>query len=157
MSQRYGDVPIRCRAVAAAIIAGRGPEAKLLILRRAGPVAGGAWGIVTGSVEPGEKAGEATRREIAEETGISIDRLYTSGLTETFYFAPDNVVELMPLFVAFVPAVVDVTLDHGSDKYQWCSRDEAIAHLTFAGQRRAIADIWHDFVLRQPEAFREVK
>lgn len=157
MSQRYGDVPIRCRAVAAAIIAGQGADAKLLILRRAGPVAGGAWGIVTGSVEPGEKAGEAIRREIQEETGLVIDRLYTSGLTETFYFAPDNVVELMPVFVAFVPAVVDVTLDHGSDAYQWCNRDEAIAHLTFAGQRRAIADIWHDFVLRAPEAFRSIE
>ena len=157
MSARYGDVPLRCRAVAAAIIAGSGSGAKLLILRRASPVAGGAWGIVTGSVEPGEKAGEAIRREIQEETGLVIDRLYTSGLTETFYFAPDNVVELMPVFVAFVPAIVDVVLDHGSDAYQWCDRDAAIAHLTFAGQRRAIADIWHDFVAREAEAFREVK
>ena len=43
MSDRYGDVPIRCRAVAAAIIAGQGEAARILALRRAGDVAGGAW------------------------------------------------------------------------------------------------------------------
>lgn len=157
MSARYGDVPVRCRAVAAAVIAGSGETAKLLALRRAGPIAGGAWGIVTGSVEPGETAGKAIRREIREETGLTPDRLYTSGLTETFYFSPDNVVELMPIFVAFVPAIATVTLDHGSDDHRWCSRDAAIALLTFAGQRRAIADIWHDFVERAAAGFREVR
>lgn len=156
MSVRYGDVPVRCRAVAAAIIAGSADDAKLLILRRAGPVAAGAWGIVTGSVEPGETAGAAIRREIFEETGLVVARLFTAGLTETFYFAPDNVIELMPIFVGFVPKAVDVTLDHGSDAWRWCGRDEAIAQMHFAGQRRAIADIWHDFVDRPPDAFREV-
>jgi 8-oxo-dGTP pyrophosphatase MutT (NUDIX family) len=156
MSARYGDVPVRCRAVAAAIIAGSAADAKLLILRRAGPVAAGAWGIVTGSVEPGENAGQAIRREILEETGLVVARLFTSGLTETFYFAPDNVVELMPIFVGFVPQSSEVALDHGSDAHRWCSRDEAVALLHFAGQRRAIADIWHDFVDRSPDAFREV-
>lgn len=156
MSSRYGDVPLRCRAVAAAIIAGEGDEARLLALRRAGEVAGGAWGLVTGSIEPGETATTAIAREIAEETGIRIAGLFTSGLTETFYFGPENVLELMPIFVTFVPAPVTVTLDHGSDQYRWCDRAEALDLFSFAGQRRALTDIWHDFVDRAPAPFRRV-
>lgn len=156
MSHRYGDVPLRCRAVAAAVIAGKGPDARLLILRRAGPVAAGAWGLVTGSVEPGETAGQAVRREIHEETGLAVRQLFTSGLTETFYFAPDNAIDLMPIFVGFVAVPVSVTLDPGSDAFQWCTPEEATSLMHFAGQRRAIADIWHDFVQQEPDSFREV-
>ncbi|MBI2256282.1 MAG: NUDIX domain-containing protein [Proteobacteria bacterium] len=156
MGNRYGDVPLRCRAVAAAIIAGTGNTAKVLALRRAGRVAGGAWGLVTGSIEPGETAIEAITREIAEETGIEVTELFTSGLTETFYFTADNVVELMPIFVAFVPREMPVTLDHGSDAFEWCTRAAATALFSFAGQRRALADIWHDFVDRSPADFRKV-
>jgi 8-oxo-dGTP pyrophosphatase MutT (NUDIX family) len=156
MSAGYGAIPLRCRAVAAALLAGSGDEAGVLVLRRAGPVAGGAWGLVTGSIEQGETAPQAIRREIREETGLVIRRLFTSGLTESFYFAPDNVIELMPIFVAFLPQRCDITLDHGSDSFRWCGRDEALALLHFAGQRRAISDIWHDFIDRSPDQFREV-
>ncbi len=156
MANRFGDVPLRCRAVAVALIAGTGHGARILLLRRAGPHAGGAWGIVTGSVEPGETASEAARREAAEETGIELTALLSSGLTETFYFAPDNVVELMPIFVSLLPQEMPVTLDHGSDAFRWCSLDEARELMSFAGQRRAVADIWHDFVERAPAPFRDV-
>ncbi len=157
MNDVFGGAALRCRAVAAAIIAGRGDAARILALRRSGPIAAGAWGLVTGSIEPGETAAAAIRREIEEETGLVPTQLFTSGLTETFYFAPDNVVELMPIFVAILAAPAPVTLDHGSDDWRWCTRDEATALLTFAGQRRALADIWHDFVDRAPETFREVR
>ncbi|WP_374310744.1 NUDIX pyrophosphatase [Dongia sp.] len=161
MGGRYGDVPLRCRAVAAAIIAGPfgsegGDTARILALRRAGEVAGGAWGLITGSIEPGETAIEAILREVAEETGIRATELFTAGLTETFYFGPDNVLELMPIFVTFVPEPVSVTLDHGSDQFRWCSLAEARDLFSFAGQRRALADIWHDFVDRAPAPFRRL-
>lgn len=156
MGDRHGHVPIRCRAVAVAIIAGAGEDARILLLRRHGSSAAGAWSVVTGSIEPGETAPVAARREVAEETGIEIDALMSSGLTETFYFAPDSVIELMPIFVALLPAQRPVVLDHGSDDHRWCSLAEALDLMAFAGQRRAIADIWNDFVHRQPAAFRLV-
>lgn len=156
MSARFGEVPVRCCAVAAAIIAARETDPQILLLRRAGPLATGAWGLVTGGIDPGETATQAARREIFEETGLVVARLFTSGLTETFYLSHDNTINLMPIFVAFIPTPAAVTLDHGSDAYRWCGLEDAIDLMHFAGQRRAIADIWRDFVTRMPEAFREV-
>jgi dihydroneopterin triphosphate diphosphatase len=156
MTERHGQIPIRCRAVAVAIIAGKGDHARILLLRRFGSSAEGAWSVVTGSIEPGESAPVAARREVAEETGITVDRLMSSGLTETFFFAPDGVMELMPIFVTLLPAEVPIVLDHGSDDHRWCSLKEALDIMAFAGQRRAIADIWHDFVHREPADFRLV-
>jgi dATP pyrophosphohydrolase len=156
MDDRHGYVPIRCRAVAVAIIAGKGDDARILLLRRFGSSAEGAWSVVTGGIEPGETAPMAARREVAEETGISVDALLSSGLTETYFFAPDGVIDLMPIFVMLLPGIVPITLDHGSDDYRWCSLDEALDVMAFAGQRRAIADIWNDFVRREPAPFRRV-
>ena len=156
MDARHGHVPIRCRAVAVAIIAGRGDEARLLLLRRHGSSAEGAWSVVTGSIEPGESAPQAARREVAEETGIHVEALLSSGLTETFYFAPDGVIELMPIFVTLLPAQVPIVLDHGSDDHRWCSLEQALDLMAFAGQRRAVTDIWNDFVHREPASFRLV-
>jgi dihydroneopterin triphosphate diphosphatase len=156
MTGLHGNVPIRCRAVAVAIIAGKGEDARILLLRRFGSSAEGAWSVVTGSIEPGETAPAAARREVAEETGITVDTLMSSGLTETFFFAPDGVIDLMPIFVTLLPAEVPITLDHGSDDHRWCSLTEAMELMAFAGQRRAIADIWNDFVRREPAPFRLV-
>lgn len=156
MDARHGHVPIRCRAVAVAIIAGRGDEARLLLLRRHGSSAAGAWSVVTGSIEPGESAPQAARREVTEETGIHVEALLSSGLTETFYFAPDGVIELMPIFVTLLPAQVPIVLDHGSDDHRWCSLAQALDLMAFAGQRRAVTDIWNDFVHREPASFRHV-
>ena len=119
-------------------------------------MAGGAWGFVTGGVESGETAPDAARREVAEETGIVVAELLTSGLTETFYFAPDNAIDLMPIFVVLLPAQPAIVLDHGSDAYRWCDLPQAQDLMSFAGQRRAVTDIWHDFVARAPAAFRQV-
>ena len=156
MTDRHGQIPIRCRAVAVAVIAGKGAEARILLLRRFGSSAEGAWSVVTGSIDPGETAPEAARREVAEETGITVGTLMSSGLTETFFFAPDGVMELMPIFVTFLPETVPITLDHGSDAHRWCSLEEALDIMAFAGQRRAVTDIWNDFVRREPAPFRLV-
>ena len=153
---RHGYVPIRCRAVAVAVIAGKGDDARILLLRRFGASAAGAWGVVTGGIEPGETAPEAARREVTEETGIAAATLLSSGLTETYFFAPDGVIDLMPIFVILLPQIVPVTLDHGSDDYRWCSLEEALGVMAFAGQRRAVSDIWNDFVRREPADFRLV-
>jgi ADP-ribose pyrophosphatase YjhB (NUDIX family) len=50
---------------------------RLLLVRRLNPPGEGLWSIPGGRVEPGEADDEAVRRELTEETGLSVtvDRL----------------------------------------------------------------------------------
>ena len=50
-------------------------ERVLLLQRPADDFRGGAWELPSGKVDPGEDLGEALRREVAEETGLSVARV----------------------------------------------------------------------------------
>ncbi|MCB1475909.1 MAG: NUDIX hydrolase [Rhodobiaceae bacterium] len=61
--------PLPVLGVSAAIFDGD----RVLLLRREGAPYAGCWSLPGGKVEPGERLAEAVRREVLEETGISID------------------------------------------------------------------------------------
>ena len=51
---------------------------QVLMLRRAASArTAGSWEIVHGRIERGEKPARAATREVREETGLSIDALYS--------------------------------------------------------------------------------
>ncbi|MDT0448230.1 NUDIX hydrolase [Streptomyces hesseae] len=59
------------KAVVGAVIAD--PDGRVLLLRRpADDYLGGLWELPSGGVEPGETLVEALRREVAEETGLTV-------------------------------------------------------------------------------------
>lgn len=45
---------------------------RLLMIRRARPPAAGRWSVPGGRVQPGESDAEAVRREVTEETGLTV-------------------------------------------------------------------------------------
>lgn len=61
------DKPVVC---AGAVI--RDDDGRLLLVRRGQPPAVGSWTLPGGRVEPGESLAEAARREVAEETGLTV-------------------------------------------------------------------------------------
>jgi 8-oxo-dGTP diphosphatase len=65
-------------AVSAAIFR----EGKVLVVRRAGAPAMGLWTLPGGRVEVGETLVEAIRREVTEETTLTIDVLGLAGYRE---------------------------------------------------------------------------
>ncbi|WP_245886144.1 NUDIX hydrolase [Umezawaea tangerina] len=48
------------------------PNGRLLLVRRLNPPGEGLWSIPGGRVEPGETDHEAVKRELSEETGLSV-------------------------------------------------------------------------------------
>jgi dihydroneopterin triphosphate diphosphatase len=150
-------IPIRSRAVAAVILAGRGEAARILVLQRNKNTSRGLWSLVMGRLEKGESAADAIRREIAEETGIAVEALYTTGCCDTFFNAGANSIEIMPIFAAPFAKAPEVTLDHEHLAYRWLSFAEAIEILAYPGQRQALPDIKRDFTDREPPEFRLVR
>lgn len=153
-SSANAAIPVRSRAAAAAILAGRGETARVLVLQRAKNSSRGLWSLVMGRLEPGETAIQAIRREIMEEAGIGSATLYTSGCCDTFYNPGANAIEIMPIFVATFAEQPDVTLDHEHLAYRWVSFAEAADLLAYPGQRQALIEIKRDFADRPPPSFR---
>ena len=151
------QIPIRSRAVAAVILAGEGDAARVLVLQRNKNTSRGLWSLVMGRLEKGESAAQAIRREIAEETGIAVEALYTTGCVDTFFNSGANSIEMMPIFVAAFAKAPEVRLDHEHLAYRWLSFAEAIETLAYPGQRDALPHIKRDFADRAPPEFRLIR
>ena len=61
----------------------------------------GAWETVHGRIEPGERPEQAAVREVREETGLPVERLYNVTV-QPFYLHRPGVVQLAVVFTAFV-------------------------------------------------------
>jgi len=68
---------IRVGVVDVFVLRRRGEEWDALVLERApGVRCPGAWETVHGMIERGERPEDAAVREVREETGLAVDRLY---------------------------------------------------------------------------------
>lgn len=144
------DIPIRSRVVSVLIIRRIGDSAEFLLMRRAGPRLNGTWCQVAGGIEPGETAWQAALREVREETGLIPDAFYNSDRLEQFYSASENLIELIPLFVAFVSGDAPVLLNDEHSEYCWVTASEALELLPFPPQRENIRHVQREFLERVP-------
>ena len=126
------------------------PAPEFLVLKRsdrASPYPG-LWQTVSGRIEKGEKAWEAAVREVREETGLRLQELYNTPLTNTFYVMEDDAVNLSPVFAARVDAGAEIILSDEHSAFAWLGREEAVARLVWPGQKSAIQCVM-DFILRE--------
>jgi predicted aconitase with swiveling domain/8-oxo-dGTP pyrophosphatase MutT (NUDIX family) len=98
---------------------------KVLILKRSGRVStyAGKWAGVSGGLLPGEEPLEAARREIREETGLSLGQQKNAVRAEPIY-ARDNEMlwEIHPFLVEIHEESIALNWEH--DEYLWISPDE---------------------------------
>ncbi len=100
----------------------------------------GAWEIVHGRIESGEKAEQAAMREVLEETGLAITRLY-SITVNSFYLHQTGTVQLAIVFAAVVEATGAVHLGVEHDEFAWHSMHDAGEVLAWPREREALLHV----------------
>lgn len=112
-----------------------------LVMRRApGVRCTGAWEVVHGRIEPDEKPEQAARREVSEETGLTVERLYNVTCLP-FYLPKQDVVNMAVVFAAFVSPKGDVRLGDEHDAHQWLPALQAADRIAWPRSRDMIRDI----------------
>jgi dihydroneopterin triphosphate diphosphatase len=100
----------------------------------------GAWESVHGKIEANETPEAAAVRELAEETGLQVERLYNVTV-QPFYLHATNTIELAVVFAAFVrePGVVSTGIEHRA--HEWLPVELARKRLIWPRSRSALEDI----------------
>ncbi len=118
------ETPVRAGVVDVFVVLPKGRAWQHLVLRRAANTrCPGTWETVHGRIERGETPPQAAHREVREETGLTIERLYALTVNP-FFMKSTGSVELAVAFVAVV-ASSDVTLGEEHNAFAWLSRAAA--------------------------------
>ena len=108
--------------------------------RAAGFTRAGAWETVHGTMEPGERPEDAAVREVGEETGLAIERLYNV-TCQPFYLHRFGTVQVAVVFCAFVREPADVRLGPEHDAHEWLSFEQAAQRFVWPREREALEHI----------------
>jgi dihydroneopterin triphosphate diphosphatase len=131
-----------------------GPSAgssEFLQLRRSpGKYLAGAWSTVRGKIEAGEKAWQATLRELREEAGIAPAELYQLDTVDIFYLWGDDTLWHCPGFCAVVDREIEITLNDEHDAMRWVPRDEISAKFIWPGERAQLAELCREVLDNGP-------
>ncbi|MBU6367742.1 MAG: NUDIX hydrolase, partial [Gemmatimonadetes bacterium] len=116
---------------------------QLLTLRRApGVRCPGAWELVHGRLEAGETPAEAARREVREETGLEVARLYSVGVSP-FYLPRPDTLQLAVVFAAVVEAPLAPQLGPEHDAARWRTPVAALRTLAWPREHEAARHALH--------------
>jgi 8-oxo-dGTP pyrophosphatase MutT (NUDIX family) len=129
---------IRAGVVDVYVIRPWGPEWRVLALQRALDTrCPTAWETVHGRIEPGERPEEAAAREVREETGLDVARLYNVTV-QPFYLHGFGTVQLAVVFAAFVAEPGDVSLGPEHQASEWLPVPAARERFVWPREREAL-------------------
>ena len=99
-----------------------------------------AWETVHGHIETGESPEQAAVREVREETGLEVQRLYNVTV-QPFYLHKLATVELAVVFAAVVDRAQSLTLGAEHLRHEWLTPDAALDRFAWPRERAALRDI----------------
>ncbi len=133
---------VRCTHVEVYLFRRRAGRAEFLALRRSpGRKLGGVWQPVTGSIEPGETAFEAARREVLEETGLTPRRWWGLEKMTAFFEPANDSFRLLPLFAAEIGPRDAVRLSREHDAMRFASARLVGRLYLWEAQRQGLAAV----------------
>jgi 8-oxo-dGTP pyrophosphatase MutT (NUDIX family) len=131
---------IRAGVVEVLVLAKVGDVLQALLMRRAaGTRCTGAWESVHGRIEGVERPEEAAVREVREETGLEIRRMYNVHCLP-FYLHRDAVIQLSVVFAALVDPDSSPRLSAEHDAAEWLGVDAALERFSWPRTRQALRD-----------------
>ena len=114
---------------------------RILTLQRSGttrcPM---AWETVHGRIEPSEEPEQAALREVREETGLEVNRLYNV-CVQPFYLHRTHTVELAVVFAAFIEPMAEIRLSEEHSRSEWLVPERALERFVWPRERMALRDI----------------
>jgi 8-oxo-dGTP pyrophosphatase MutT (NUDIX family) len=114
---------------------------KVLAVRRAMHTrCPGAWETVHGRIEDSERPEAAAKREVQEEVGLEIERLYNVTV-QPFYLHMMETIQLAVVFAAFVAEPADIELGEEHQEFEWLSVEEAMQRFVWPREREALTHI----------------
>jgi type II secretory ATPase GspE/PulE/Tfp pilus assembly ATPase PilB-like protein/8-oxo-dGTP pyrophosphatase MutT (NUDIX family) len=96
-----------------------------------------SWEIVHGHIEPGEQPEDAAVREVREESGLAVERLYNVRV-QPFYLHKTRTLQLAIVFAAFVDQSTVVTVGTEHQRAEWLTVDEALTRFSFPAERESL-------------------
>jgi len=116
----------------------------LMLKRSPGKYYEHLWQGVAGKIEKGETATQTVIRELKEETGKEPIKIFVADHIASFYDASKNRILMVPIFGIEVKDS-EVQLSEEHSEYKWVSFVEALALLTWKGQKEGLRTV-HDEV-----------
>jgi type II secretory ATPase GspE/PulE/Tfp pilus assembly ATPase PilB-like protein/8-oxo-dGTP pyrophosphatase MutT (NUDIX family) len=101
-----------------------------------------AWETVHGHIETGEEPEEAALREVREECGLAVSRLYNVTV-QPFYLHKTHTVEMAVVFAAFVDEPASLTLGIEHQRAEWLSLEDALERFQWPREREALREALH--------------
>ena len=114
---------------------------KILVVQRAVDTrCPNAWETIHGRLERGERPEDAAVREVMEETGLTIVRLYNVTV-QPFYLHMFQTVQLAVVFAAFVDEPATIVLGEEHQTHEWLSAADAASRFVWPREVEALAHI----------------
>jgi dATP pyrophosphohydrolase len=141
MTAQFAATSIKVGVVDVFVLRRVDSEWEVLTLRRGhGTRCTGAWETVHGRIEAGERPEEAALREVREETGLTVERLY-SVTVQPFYLHGLEAVMLAVVFAAVVAPAGDMVLGAEHERGEWLTLSAARDRYAWPRERQSLGEI----------------
>ena len=109
----------------------------LALQRGVGTRCPASWETVHGHIDPGEQPEDAAVREVREEAGLAVERLYNVRV-QPFYLHKTHTLQLAIVFAAFVGPDADVTIGVEHQQAEWLSVPDALSRFSFPAEKESL-------------------